>query len=164
MKYLSYRFISLYAFLLAVGLLGFAGFMQLSMAMQPCPLCIMQRLIVAAIGLLFIAGIFHVPLSRNRKIYNGVILLFSILGILVSSRHIYLQHLPTGKAPTCGPGFNFLFQNLPTTDAIKMMFMGSGECSEVHWHFLGLTIPEWTFIFFIIFAGLAIYQMIRQKV
>ena len=71
---------------------------------------------------------------------------------------MWLQSLPPGEAPECGPGLEYMLGAFPLTEVIGMVLSGSGECAEVQWTFLALSIPEWTLLMFAAFAlfGLAL--------
>jgi len=163
MKFLNYRYLNGYAAFIVLMLLIAAGYLQFVMNLPPCPLCVMQRLIIMLLGLLFLAGTIYVPKDKPRKILNGIIAAIALLGLAIAGRHVYLQLLPPDSTASCGPGLNFIFQNMPLTDAIKALLLGSGDCGEVHWTFLALSIPEWTLIFFGLFAGVAFFQMTRKN-
>lgn len=164
MKYLSYRAINCYAFLLVVILIGTAGYLQIDRGIEPCPLCIIQRFLFAILGLMYLSVGIHQPYRKNAKIYGGFILLISLLGAAVALRQIWLQHLPAGTAPACGPGLYFMIRNMPIAEAIKSVFVGSGDCAVVSWKFLYLSMSEWSLIAFIFFAILALIQMLRRDV
>jgi disulfide bond formation protein DsbB len=42
-----------------------------------------------------------------------------------------------------------MIENFPLYDALQMVLQGSGECAEVLWTFMGLSIPAWTLVAFI---------------
>ena len=88
------------------------------------------------------------PKSVGRRIYAFLLVLSSFAGIAVSGRHTWLQNLPKEKIPECGPGLEFWINNLPPNEAIQELFKGSGECAEVAWTLIGLSIPEWNLIIF----------------
>lgn len=163
LKFINYQFTNLYAALFAFALLIGATYLQVNLNIPPCPLCVMQRIVTMALGLLFLTGVIYIPRSTGRKIINGVILGVAILGIALASRHVYLQHLPVGQVGSCSPGLNFIFANLPLGDAIKVLLLGSGKCANIHWAFLGLSIPEWSLISFVIFAVIALIQFRRKS-
>jgi len=58
--------------------------------------------------------------------------------------------------PACGPGLDYIMDAFPLLDALELVFTGSGECAEVNWSFLGLSMPGWTFIWFLLLAALAL--------
>lgn len=162
-KILSIRGISIIGFLFCIFLMGVAWYLQAYEGLKPCPLCAMQRFFVLLMGVLFFVGALYVPKNFFRRCYYFLCVLISIGGIIVAGRHIWLQHLPADRVPACGADINFILQNLPFIDAMKTIFQGSGECSKVHWHFLGLTIPELTLIAFIMMLALSIWQMVRKE-
>ena len=77
-------------------------------------------------------------------------------GAGVAARHIWLQNLPAEDVPACGPGLDFMLDTFPLSDVLAMVFSGSGECAEISWMFLGLSMPVWVLIAFL---GLSIYAI-----
>jgi disulfide bond formation protein DsbB len=147
---LSRRRANLLGFLACAGLMGYALFAQFQEHLDPCLLCIFQRVGVIALGLLFLAAFLHHPRNWGAKVYGGLMLLAAAAGSVASIRHIYMQHLPPELAPPCGPGFGYLFAHLPFSQFLVKAFTGSADCSIVTWSFLGLTMPEWVLIWFVI--------------
>ena len=113
-------------------------------------LCILQRIAVIALGLIFLAAFVHHPGKRGARIYSLLLLLTAASGSVVSIRHIYIQHLPAYMLPPCGPGLNYLFKSLPLNKFIIRAFTGTADCSVINWHFLGMTLPEWVLLWFVI--------------
>ncbi|HBX61383.1 MAG TPA: disulfide bond formation protein B [Methylophaga sp.] len=136
--------------------------MQHVMELEPCPLCILQRVLVMVTGIFFLIAAIHNPAKTGTKIYAGLIGLTALLGAAVSARHVWLQSLPADQVPSCGPGMGFIMENFPLTDALSMVLSGSGECAEVSWTFLTLSIPAWTLLTFVGMLGLAIAAAWRQ--
>ncbi|MGA8709045.1 MAG: disulfide bond formation protein B [Steroidobacteraceae bacterium] len=129
-----------------VGLLGYAWYAQSVLGLEPCPLCIFQRLGVAACGLLFLLAALHNS-GRVGGIFYGVLLLLAAaLTGAVAARHLWIQHLPEGAVPACGASLNYLLEVFPLTDVIRKVLTGSGECARVTWRFLGLTMPAWVLL------------------
>jgi len=147
----SIRPAMLIGFLISVGMMATAFFFQYVLYLDPCPLCSVQRAIVIAFGITFLLGFIQGPKTWGRRVYGLALTLVSISGLVVAGRHTWLQHLPKDKVPECGPGLDFWMKNLPTSDVIQKVFQGSGECAEIVWSFLGLSIPEWSLIAFILF-------------
>jgi len=139
-----------------------AMIMQHVFEMEPCPLCITQRIFVVLAGLIAFFAWIHNPLHLGRRIYAGLGLLLSLCGGGVSARHVWLQSLPEDQAPTCGPGLNYMFDALPFMDALSLLFKGDGNCAEVTWRF-GLTIPGWTLVCFVLLVLVFIWQLIRKN-
>lgn len=145
-------------FLICFLLLSTGAFFQLVMDLQPCPLCISQRIAILMAGLVFLAGAVHNPGAIGRKIYAVLGSVVALLGASISIRHVWLQNLPPEKVPECGPGLAYIFNNFPITETLKLMLNGTGDCAEVLWTFLGLSIPAWTLVAFLMLATLSILQ------
>lgn len=152
----------LIVFLGCTGLIVAALYMQHVMGMHPCPLCITQRVFVIAVGLLALAAALHNPKPLGRKIYGALSLLAALVGAGVSARHVWIQSLPEDQVPACGPGLEYMFETFPLMEALTLLFQGDGNCADVVWQFLGLSIPGWTLV---AFAGLALisgWQALRK--
>ena len=138
-------------FALCVALMAAALWLQHVEGLEPCPLCVLQRGAVIALGVLMFAGALHDPGRWGRRVYGATIAIAAIAGAGVAGRHVWLQSLPPGQAPECGPGLEYMLGAFPLIDVIEMVLRGSGECAEVQWTFLSLSIPEWTLLMFIAF-------------
>lgn len=146
-------------FLACVALMATALTMQYALQLDPCPLCVLQRVFVIALGVLFLMAAVHDPGRMGRRVYGVLIVMLGVLGIVVAGRHVWLQNLPADQVPECGPGIEYLLDAFPLQEALSIVFRGSGECADVQWVFLGLTIPGWTlliFTAFTLFGGLLI--------
>jgi disulfide bond formation protein DsbB len=86
---------------------------------------------------------------------------FSLLGLLTAGRHVWLTLQPPSAVTTCSPTLEYMLQNLPLTETIKVFFVGSGDCGKVSYHLLGLNIPQWTLICFI---TIFVFSLVRYKV
>ena len=146
----------LLAFSICVALMAAALTMQYALKLDPCPLCVLQRVLVIALAGVFLVAAVHNPGLVGRRVYGILIVLLGALGIAVAGRHVWLQNLPADQVPECGPGLEYLLDAFPLTEALSLVFRGSGECADVQWMFLGLTIPGWTLVIFTVFtlAGL----------
>lgn len=141
----------LFGLIISLGMLAIALFFQYYMGLDPCPLCIVERVIVIVMAAVFFFAFLQGPKAWGRRVYGLLIALVSIAGLGVSGRHTWLQHLPPDKIPECGPGLEFWMNNLPAVDVIQKVFHGSGECAEVSWTMFGLSIPELSLIVFSLF-------------
>lgn len=128
------------------GMMTFALYSQHFLGLEPCPLCIFQRVAVVGLGLLFLMAAIHSPGRLGCWIYAALLLLVSLAGSAVSARHVWLQSLPPDQVPSCGPGLDFMLDTFPFTEVLNMVLSGSGECAEVAWSLLGLSMPAWTLI------------------
>ena len=153
------RFLLTSGFALCVALMGAALWLQHVDGLEPCPLCILQRGAVIALGVLMLAGAIHDPATLGRRVYGMMITIAATAGAAVAGRHVWLQSLPPGQAPECGPGLEYMLGAFPLTEVIEMVLRGSGECAEVQWTFLSLSIPQWTLLTFIGFAVFGLWLM-----
>lgn len=152
------RWGNLFGFLACVALLGFALYLQFVKGLEPCPLCIFQRVLMAGTGLAFLVAAIHHPVKRwAAHVYGFVIAAFALVGAGVATRHVWLQHTPEAQRPACGPGLDFLMNTFGPFEVLQRVLRGSGECGTVDWTFLSLSIPEWTLGIFIAMAIYAVY-------
>jgi disulfide bond formation protein DsbB len=130
----------------ALGLEHIGGF-------DPCPLCIFQRVAVIAAGVVFAIAALHSPAGRVGKGIYGLLSLVAVgIGAFIAGRHVWLQTLPADEVPTCGPGLDYMMDILPMQDVVATVLTGSGECANIDFSLLGLSLPAWTLIGFAILA------------
>ncbi len=151
MKIKTLRFAFLAGFLLTLLMMAVAFFMQYYMQLEPCPLCIAQRVVVIALGIVFLIAFLHNPQTWGIRVYGLLITLLSVLAYVVAGRHTWLQHLPEDQIPECGPGLEYWMHHLPANEVVQKVFQGTGDCAAVVFSFLGLSIPEWSLIAFVPF-------------
>lgn len=161
----SRRFSNFLAFLGAVTLLCIAYFyMERYLFLTPCPLCYAQRIVVGLVGFWFLLACLFPGGKTAGSVYAKLIFLTSAFGAALSIRHLYLQSQPKGSMPMCGEDFYQLVKNTPIGEAVHTMILGSGECGDVQWTMLGLSIPGWTLIAFIGFAFWGVlHNAFRQR-
>lgn len=156
------RKIFLLGFFICTALLCTVYYFEYAKGMQPCPLCIMQRIAVFGIGISCLIALLHNPKKLARRIYSIIIGLFALFGMSMAGRQIYLQHLPYGQAPPCAPNLNFMLQNYPFHKTLQVLFYGSGDCAQVHWQFLGLAMSGWSLVFLVVFFIAAILLGLKK--
>lgn len=127
--------------------------LQMLRGLEPCPLCILDRVAFAIAAVVFMLAALHGPGSRGRRLYAVGALVPLIFGLGTAGRHVWLQHLPADQVPACGPSLGYMLDNFPLQRAIDLVLRGSGSCADIQWQFLGGSIAEWTLI---LFAGLAL--------
>lgn len=153
--------------LLALGcavcvlLLGFGYYLEFVRDLEPCPLCILQRLAFMAVGATFLIGAVVGPRRAGMQLVGGLGLLFAGLGGGIAGRQVWLQSLPADAIPACGPGLDYMLGNFPLLKALGMVLRGSGECAENAWQFLGLGIAAWALLWFVLLGGLSLYLLLR---
>ena len=159
----SIRTINLQIFLLCASMMLIAWlYFQLYLQLTPCPLCMTQRVFVVATGLVAIGAWIHNPGSFARRVYAIVGFITAALGAVVAGRHTWLQSLPEDQQPACGPSLEYMFEVLPFSEALRVLFQGDGNCADILWSFLGLSIPGWTLVSFIGLMALNIWQALRR--
>lgn len=146
-----------------VGLLGYGYYLQFVEGLEPCPLCIFQRVAFMAVILFAFIGFIHGPKGIGLRIYSALISLSGLIGAGIAGRQVWLQHLPADQVPACGPDLGFMLEAFPIAETIKMVFTGSGECAEVDWTFLTLSIAEWSLICFSLIVIFSTVHMLRKK-
>jgi len=140
------RLANLAGFLVCAGLIAYALYSQYQLNVDPCPLCIFQRVGVIAMGVVFLVAALHNPKGWGRYVYAVLIGIASLATIGVAADHLYVQSLPEGAVPSCGAPLGMLFKFSPWLEVVKKVLTGSGECHEVNWQFLGLAMPAWVLI------------------
>ena len=140
------RLVNLVGFALCAALIAYALYSQFRLGLEPCPLCIFQRIGVALLGLVFLAAALHHPGGRGRYLYALAIGVVALATLLVAARHLYVQSLPPGTLPSCGAPLSVLLKFTPLWEVVRKVLTGSGECAVVNWRFLGLTMPAWVLI------------------
>ncbi len=148
----SFRSSRFLFFFISHELIIAAYYFQFIDNLEPCPLCIFQRLVFAAMALLFLLAAVHNPKANGQKYYNLSTLLVTLVGVYIAANHVWLQHLPADQVPTCGPGLNYLLDTLPLGEALDHVLRGSGECAKVSWRMLGFSMPEITLFIYSLFA------------
>ena len=149
-------------FLLCAALIAAAVYFQYAAGLEPCPLCIFQRVAFIAVGVILLAGFLHNPRGWGRRVYGGVAGVAALLGAAVAGRHLWLQNLPEGQVPECGPGLAFMLEAFPLQKALGLILRGSGECAEVQWALLGLTMPGWSLVWLVGLMGLSGFILVRR--
>lgn len=157
MHHLTFRNLFLFGLASCAGLLGYALYVQHQLFIDPCPLCIFQRIGFMVAGVFFLAGGIHNPRAFGRKVYAIFAGLALAIGGSISAWHVRMQHLPADQVPDCGPGLNYMLDAFPLERVLEMVFKGSGECAKIDWTFLGLSMPTWTLLWFIGLLAVALW-------
>lgn len=156
-SFLKRRIGNLLGFLICAGMLAVGYYLQLVIGIEPCPLCIIQRLLLFAAGIAFLVAAIHHPAGRiGAGIYGGVIAFIAAAGVAVAGRHVWLQHTPADRRPACGPSLDYLLSTFGPFDSLRRILRGSGECGMVDWTLLSFSIPEWTLAAFVALIAWAV--------
>ena len=151
------RWFNAAGFLIAAALMGYALYAQHVQGYEPCPLCILQRIAMMAVGAVFLVAALHAPRGLGARVYAALGGLAALAGMGVSGWHVYLQNLPPGAAPpACGAPFDVIMDVNGWFQGLGVILSGSGECAQIDWTFLGLSMPAWVFLWFVALGALAI--------
>lgn len=150
--------------LACIALLAYAIFEQFQMGIEPCPKCIFQRIAFMAMAVFFLAGAAHGPRAIGRRVYALLVAAAAVVGAVVAIRHLMVQFGPHDPLlEGCGPGLNYLLDAFPLAEAVKKAFMASGDCGEINWSFLGLTMPGWTLVCYLLLGAGALWAGFRRR-
>jgi disulfide bond formation protein DsbB len=149
---------NLAGFLMCLGLISYALFAQYGLGLEPCPLCILQRVAVITAGVLFLLALLHDPGDRGARAYGVLIDLAALAGIAVAARQIWIIAQPPGSVAECGASLDYMMAVLPWHEVLAKVLTGSGECSKVDWTLLGLSMPTWVLMSLVVVGtwGLAV--------
>lgn len=143
--------------ILGIAAMVFAvGYLQMVEYLAPCSLCILDRAVVIGLCVVFTLALVHNPVAAGRKVYAALATLLSLTGIGIAARHVWLQHQPKEEAPECGPGFWHMLENMPFKSFLDKIFNSTGDCADIQWQLLGLSLPAWTLVLFVVFLMLSL--------
>lgn len=148
-------------FLLCVLVMGIALYLEHSVGLAPCPLCIAQRICIMGFGLVCLVAAIHGPALKGRMLYLSGALLFVVLGGALAGRQVWLQGLPPESLPSCLPSLEYMLEALPFQEIVRVFLHGSADCAEVSWTLLTLSLPEWTLLLFIAVGLGCLWQLLR---
>ena len=156
------RLLNAGGFAACAALLAYALYTQYYGGLEPCPLCIFQRIGVALLGLAFLVAALHDPPRGGRYVYAALIGIAALATAAVAARHVYVQHLPPGALPSCGAPLAMLLKFTPVLTVIRKVLTGSGECGEVNWRFLGLAMPAWVLLWALALGAVGVIGNLRR--
>ena len=160
---ISYRQVSFALFLAAVVGMAFALYLQHGVGLEPCPLCVFQRVGLIGMGLFALIAAIHNPAKLwVRRVYAGLAGLSILWSTSVAARHVWLQHLPPEDVPACGPGLDYWLDVFPMQEVIQKVLHGSGECAEIDWTLWGLSLPTLSLAFFSVLLVGCVWQVVRR--
>jgi protein dithiol:quinone oxidoreductase len=157
------RLLNFSGFIACVALLGYAYYSQYRLGLEPCPLCIFQRIAIAALGIVFLIAGLHNPRRWGSVVYAVLIALTALSAVGVAARHLYVQSLPPGTIAACGAPLDVLLQFTPVTEVIRKVLTGSGECSQINWRFLGITMPGWVMICALLLGAMGVLANLGNR-
>lgn len=140
-----------------VGLMSYGIYAERILYLDPCPLCITQRLFYVLIGIFSLLGLFLIRRRVAQRVLAALMALSAVGGVITAGRQVWLQHLPPEKVPECGPGLSYWMENEPWLQTLSLLFKGDGNCAEVDWTFLGFSMAEWSLAWFV---GLLVVSLV----
>lgn len=140
----------------ASGLLMAIFYFQKHLGLEPCPMCIFQRVAMLAAGAVFLIAAIHSPKAGGRWVYSGLAELAAAIGAIIAARHVWLQGLPEDQRPACGPTLDYLMQMMPMQEVVTTILKGDGNCAKIDWTLFGQSIPFWTML---VFFGLMVLAL-----
>jgi len=154
------RLINAIGLCLCITALLFAVFyLERTLGLDPCPLCMLDRAVMSCIALGFFLAALHNPSAWGKFVYAGYNFIWIVIGLGVAGRHIWLQSLPPDQVPSCGADFDFMWESWPLGEIILTTLKGSGDCAAVTWTFLGLSIPQQVFGFLLLLGGVTVLSL-----
>jgi protein dithiol:quinone oxidoreductase len=145
-KRMTLRQANTLAFLACASMMAFALYQQYGLGHLPCHLCILQRIAVLGLGLLFGIAALQRPGKIGARVYGVVQLLVAGFGLAAAGRNVWVQLQPEGAVPACGAPLNVLLQIMPMREALMKIFWSGGECHDVVWSLLGISLAGWVFL------------------
>ncbi len=143
-----------------IGMMSYALYTEYYLFLEPCPLCMTQRFFYVLIAVFALIAVFH---QSKDKLYAGLALLSAFGGMATAGRQVWLQHLPPEQVPACGPSLEYMLETFPLGETLMTMIRGDGNCAEVVWTFVGLSMGEWSLVCFTGYAAVFIWQLIRRN-
>jgi protein dithiol:quinone oxidoreductase len=153
-----------FGFVGSLALLAIAYFyFQLELGLAPCPLCMFQRGALVGVAAFCLLGILFSPKKVGSKVLAFGVTLSSIFGLAIAGRQVWLQHLPADQVPECGPDLAFMLEAFPFQQMITTVLAGSGECAEVQWTLLGMSMPTWMVGIFVVMTLLSLKLLFLKE-
>ena len=163
MNLLSYRIINLVQAFASVALMIIAvAYFENRLKLEPCYLCVIQRAFIIAIGIICAFAAVHNPRQFGQRIYAALSIIMVIIGSYFSGKQLWLQSLPEDQVPSCGIPVDYIFDYFSIIEAITMLAQGDGNCAEVNWQMLGLSMPGWVMVSFVGFGAIGVIQFLRK--
>ena len=162
MAFFSSRRLFLLAFVGCVLIMLGAVYLEHVVGLQPCPLCVVQRVCVMLFGLLCLLAAVHGPGMLGQRLYAGLLMLITLTGAGTAARQVWLQSVPADQLPSCIPPLDYLMDTLPFQEIVRVVLHGSADCAEVSWTLFTLSVAEWSLLAFVGMLVFALLQMFRR--
>jgi disulfide bond formation protein DsbB len=140
------------------AMLGTGIYLEYIEGLDPCPLCMMQRIWFVLTGAIAYASLLHNPRWGIYPVFSA---LAAAVGGYFSIKQLWLQSLPADQVPACGPNLDYMIEVFPLADILVAMTQGTGDCAEVAWSLVGISIPGWALLGF---AALLVGSLLQLRV
>lgn len=160
---LTLRTIYFLELLTVMLLLGGSAYLEIYKNIIPCPLCLLQRLTLVVLGIIFLVGLLFNPRRVGYILLNLLSILVSLTGAVLAGRQAWLQYLPPHPGASCETSLQYMLQVLPLREVLGNIFQGGTECARVNWQFLYLSLAEWSFVWFILFFLVGVWLLLRPS-
>lgn len=146
------------------ALMGFGAYwLQGKLGLLPCPLCVAQRIAFLAVGIVALAAAVVGPTRRWAvRLWSALTSLLSLAGLVVALRHVWVLYFPQSLDCGISPEERFL-NALALARWWPTMFEANGDCADVKWKFLALTIPEWAAVWFAGLLAVSLWLFFRRR-
>ena len=151
-------------FLVTLGLVGFALYLQHGTGLDPCPLCVAQRVAFLSVGLAALVAALHRPRSAGITVYAVFAGLLAAGGAAIAVYHLWIQSDPKRASACVGSPVERIIDASNLAEWVPPLFRYDGPCTLKPWSLLGLSIPEWSLAWFVLLAlvFLAIPFLVRR--
>ncbi|MFL6674449.1 MAG: disulfide bond formation protein B [Massilia sp.] len=139
------------------ALVGAALYLQHVKDMLPCPLCVIQRYLFLAVGVCALVG----ALAGKPKLGAGVALLGAVGGLGVVGKHLYVLAHP---GFSCGiDPMETALNKIPTATMMPWLFRADGLCENATDTLFGLSVPQWSAVWFVLLAVTLVWVLARRS-
>ena len=154
---------NLAGFAVCTGLLAYALYSQYALGLEPCPLCILQRIAALATGLAFLGAALHRAGRGGAVAWGVLVALVAAIGAAIAARHVWITAQPPGTVAECGASLDYMLEVLPLRDVLTKVLTGSGECGTIDWRFLGLSMPAWVLVWLLALGAWGLVVNLRRR-
>lgn len=161
-KFLAPKPLFVFGLFLVLAGMSVALYLQFFEGLEPCSLCVFQRLAYIGYGLIALIAIIQNPKGWGARFYALFQIPVVLIGFAVAVRQIWIQSLPLDQIPACGPGINYLLQEFPLQKVVQVVWAGSSDCAIVTWRFWTLSMATWSAILFGALFLLSVFILLKS--
>jgi disulfide bond formation protein DsbB len=141
--------------------LGVSYYLEYAVGLQPCGMCLLQRICLALLTGICLGAAVHGPSHFASLMYWLLGLLCSLAGTVTAWRHVLLQSAPAHELSDCSASVFDLFVSAPWAYVVQQLFNGTVDCEPISWSLFDLSLPEWSLLFFVATTILSVQQLLR---